>query len=177
MSGREIELKRFEGFINSTCCYNFNHKIAELARTHLHLMPRITFCGDETIFNQLFPKHEYRKFDILMEGTNEYIKYKAEEKDRKNKEEREKKKLNEETISTLLWSIEDKRKADELAKNIINRDRHGFDDESFKGMKRILSTSIALAILMVCHVASVSAQIRGNNIVVSIAPDQRPLDS
>lgn len=38
-------------------------------------------------------------------------------------------------------------------------------------MKRILSTSIALAILMVCHVASVSAQIRGNNIVVSIAPD------
>ena len=68
-----------------------------------------------------------------MEGTNEYIKYKAEEKDRKNKKEREKKKLNEETISTLLWSIEDKRKADELAKNIINRDRHGFDDESFKG--------------------------------------------
>ena len=133
MSGREIELKRFEGFINSTCCYNFNHKIAELARTHLHLMPRITFCGDETIFNLLFPKHEYRKCDILMEGTTEYIKYKAEEKDRKNKEEREKKKLNEETISTLLWSIEDKRKADELAKNIINRDRHGFDDESFKG--------------------------------------------
>ena len=38
-------------------------------------------------------------------------------------------------------------------------------------MKRILRTSIALAILMVCHVASVSAQIRGNNIVVSIAPD------
>ena len=68
-----------------------------------------------------------------MEGTAEYTKYKAEEKDRKNKEEREKKKLNEETISTLLWSIEDKRKADELAKNIINRDRLGFDDESFKG--------------------------------------------
>ena len=38
-------------------------------------------------------------------------------------------------------------------------------------MKRILRTSIAFAILMVCHVASVSAQIRGNNIVVSIAPD------
>ena len=38
-------------------------------------------------------------------------------------------------------------------------------------MKRILRTSVAFAILMVCHVASVSAQIRGNNIVVSIAPD------
>ena len=50
-----------------------------------------------------------------------------------NKEEREKKKLNEETISTLLWSIEDKRKVDELAKDIITRDRLGFDDESFKG--------------------------------------------
>ena len=50
-----------------------------------------------------------------------------------NKEEREKKKLNEETVSTLLWSIEDKRKADELAKDIITRDRLGFDDESFKG--------------------------------------------
>ena len=81
----------------------------------------------------MFPKYEYRKFDILKRGTPEYAKYKAEEKERKNKEEREKKKLNEETISTLLWSIEDKRKADELAKDIINRDRLGFDDESFKG--------------------------------------------
>ena len=133
MSGREIELKQFEGFINSTCCYNFNHKIAELARTYLHLIPRITFCGDETIFNQLFPKHEYRKFDILKKGTPEYAKYKAEEKERKNKEKREKKKLNEETVSNLLWSIENKRKADELSKNIINRDRLGFDDDSFKG--------------------------------------------
>ena len=72
-------------------------------------------------------------FGILKEGTPEYVKYRAEEKDRKNKEEREKKKLNEETISTLLWSIENKRKAIELAKDIIDRDRLGFDDESFKG--------------------------------------------
>ena len=133
MSGREIELHQFEGFINNTCNYNFKHKIAELARTHLHFTPRITLQEDETIFNQLFPKHEYRKFDILKRGTSKYAKYKAEEKERKNKEEREKKKLNEKTISTLLWSIEDKRKADELAKDIINRDRLGFDDESFKG--------------------------------------------
>ena len=49
------------------------------------------------------------------------------------KEEREKKKLNEETISTLLWSIEDERKAAELTKDIITRDRLGFDNESFKG--------------------------------------------
>ena len=133
MSGREIELHQFEGFINNTCKYNFKHKIAELARTHLHFTPNLTLQEDETIFNQLFPKYEYRKFDILKKGTPEYAKYKAEEKERKNKEEREKKKLNEETISTLLWSIEDKRKADELAKNIITRDRLGFDDESFKG--------------------------------------------
>ena len=45
----------------------------------------------------------------------------------------ENKKLEEETLSTLLWSIEDKRKAAEIAKDIIDRDRLGFDDESFKG--------------------------------------------
>ena len=72
-------------------------------------------------------------FDILKRGTPEYVKYKAEEKDRKNKEEREKNKLKEETLSTLLWSIEDKRRAIELTKDIIDRDRFGFDDESFKG--------------------------------------------
>ena len=71
--------------------------------------------------------------DILKRRTPEYVKYRAEEKDRKNKEEREKNKLKEETLSTLLWSIEDKRKSIELDKDIIDRDRPGFDDESFKG--------------------------------------------
>lgn len=133
MSGREIEFKHFEGFINSTCSYDFKRKIAELGVKHLNLRPRFTMYGDETVFNQLFPKYEYRKFDILYEGTPEYAKYKAEEKDRKNKEERERKKLKEEKLSTLLWSIEDKRRAAEIAKDIIDRDRLGFDDESFKG--------------------------------------------
>ena len=72
-------------------------------------------------------------FDILKRGTPEYIKYRAEEKDHKNKQRRENKKLEEETLSTLLLSIEDKRKAIELAKDIIDRDRLGFDDEYFKG--------------------------------------------
>ena len=72
-------------------------------------------------------------FDILKRGTPKYVKYKTEEKDRKNKEEREKKKLKEETCSTLLWSIEDKRRTAEIAKDILDRDRLGFDDESFKG--------------------------------------------
>ena len=72
-------------------------------------------------------------FDILKRGTPEYVKYRAEEKDCKNKQRREKKKLEEETHSTLLWSIEDKRKAIEVVKDIIDRDRLGFDDESFKG--------------------------------------------
>ena len=73
---------------------------------------------------------------IFSQGKNiidqEYVKYRAEEKDRKKKEEREKNKLKEETLSTLLWSIEDKRKSIELDKDIIDRDRLGFDDESFK---------------------------------------------
>lgn len=133
MSGREIDIKHFEGFINCTCSYDFKNKIVELAKTHLHLRPRFTYYGDATVYNQLFPQYEYRKFDILKEGTPEYNKYIAEEKDRKNKEERERKKLKEEKLSTLLWSIEDKRKAAEIAKNIIDRDRLGFDAESFKG--------------------------------------------
>ena len=130
MSGKEIEASRFAGFINSTCNYDFNSKITELAKTHLHLahMP-----GNRTIFEQLFPRYEYRKFDVLYEGTPEYRKFKAEDKDRRNKQRRENKKLEEETLSTLLWSIEDKRKAAEIAKDIIDRDRLGFDDESFKG--------------------------------------------
>ena len=129
MSGKEIEASRFAGFINSTCNYDFNSKITELAKTHLHL----THMRNRTIFEQLFPRYEYRKFDVLYEGTPEYRKFKAEEKDRKNKQRRENKKLEEETLSTLLWSIEDKRKAAEIAKDIIDRDRLGFDDESFKG--------------------------------------------
>ena len=133
MSGKEIEFNHFERFISNTCNFNFKHKITELAKTHLHLKPRFSYCRDDSIFNQLFPKHEYREFDVLYEGTPEYVKYKAEEKNRKNKEEREKKKLKEETLSTLLWSIEDKRKAAEIAKDIIDRDRLGFDDESFNG--------------------------------------------
>lgn len=133
MLGRDIDIKQFEGFINSTCNYDFKQKITELAKTHLHIGPRYTIYGDETVFNQLFPKYEYRKFDILYEGTPEYAKYKAEEKDRKNKEERERKKIKEEKLSTLLWSIEDKRRAAEIAKDIIDRDRLGFDEESFKG--------------------------------------------
>ena len=40
-------------------------------------------------------------------------------------------------------------------------------------MKRILRTSIALAILMVCHVASVSAQIRPNPLAVSITTKKK----
>ena len=130
MSGKEIEATRFDRFINSTCNYDFNSKIAELAKTHLHLGHR---WGNSTIFEQLFPRYEYRKFDVLYEGTPEYRKFKAEEKDRKNKQRRENKKLEEETLSTLIWSIEDKRKAAEIAKDIIDRDRLGFDDESFKG--------------------------------------------
>lgn len=133
MSGKEIEFNRFEGFINSTHNYDFKNKIAELAKIHLHITPLYSYYGDDTIFNQLFPKYEYRKFDILYAGTPEYIKYKAEEKDSTNKRRRESNKLEKEKLSTLLRSIEDKRKAAEIDKDLIDRDRLGFDDESFKG--------------------------------------------
>lgn len=53
--------------------------------------------------------------------------------DRIHKKERESDKLKKEYNESLLYSIEysRKKKADDI--NIIDRDRLGFDDDSFKG--------------------------------------------
>ena len=137
----------------SKFCQRFP-KVMERYNTRAEFLSRFKNPDTERIYSNDFyvddngniqaaePFHKPRKqvkvfhddvLDILKRGTPEYVKYKAEEKDRKNKEEREEKKLKEETCSTLLWSIEDKRRTAEIAKDIIDRDRLGFDDESFKG--------------------------------------------
>ena len=53
--------------------------------------------------------------------------------DRIHKKERESDKLKKEYNDSLLYSIEYSRKKKEEAKDIIDRDRLGFDDDSFKG--------------------------------------------
>lgn len=132
MEGKEIPKVEFDKYLRNAP-YCFKNELSLLASKHLKLFPRWSRSGSITIFDQIFKEYEYRRFDVLKEGTPEYDKYMAEEKDRKNKLAREFRKEKEEKLSNLLWSIEDKRKAAEIAKNIIDRDRLGFDDESFKG--------------------------------------------
>lgn len=70
---------------------------------------------------------------IFDENSSEYIRYKKERSDSRRKVERERKKENEEYNDDLLFRIEYKRKQAEEEKNNIDRDRLGFDEESFKG--------------------------------------------
>lgn len=70
---------------------------------------------------------------IFDEKSSEYIRYKKERSDSRRKVERERKKESEEYNDDLLFRIEYKRKQAEEEKNNIDRDRLGFDEESFKG--------------------------------------------
>lgn len=70
---------------------------------------------------------------IFDEKSSEYIRYKKERSDSRRKVERERKKESEEYNDDLLFRIEYKRKQVEDEKNNIDRDRLGFDEESFKG--------------------------------------------
>lgn len=70
---------------------------------------------------------------IFDEKSSEYIRYKNECSDRKRKERREYKKAKEEYNDDLLFCLEYNRKKKEEERNIIERDRLGFDENSFKG--------------------------------------------
>lgn len=65
--------------------------------------------------------------------SSDYIRYKKEISDSKRKERREYKKAKEEYNDDLLFCLEYNRKKKEEDKNIIDRDRLGFDEDSFKG--------------------------------------------
>lgn len=70
---------------------------------------------------------------IFDEKSSEYKNYKKMCSDSKRKNERERKKEREEYNEDLLFRIEYKKKQREEEKNNIDRDRLGFDEESFKG--------------------------------------------
>lgn len=70
---------------------------------------------------------------VFDEKSSEYIRYKKECSDSKRKIKREKKKEREEYNESLLFRLENNKKCREEEKNNIDRDRLGFDDESFKG--------------------------------------------
>jgi len=69
----------------------------------------------------------------VTKGTTEYDQYLAEEKQRLSRAFKRKKKELNEKLSTLLHDLEARAKAKEGAQDIIDRDRFGFDEESFKG--------------------------------------------
>lgn len=66
-------------------------------------------------------------------GDPGYKQIKAEHDAFKRKEKREREKLAEEQRENLLHYLEAQKKQRDLEKDIISRDRHGFDEESFKG--------------------------------------------
>jgi hypothetical protein len=66
-------------------------------------------------------------------NSSDYIRYKKEISDRKRKERREYKKAKDEYNDDLLFCLEYNRKKKEEERNIIERDRLGFDEDSFKG--------------------------------------------
>lgn len=69
-------------------------------------------------------------FDDKSDG---YKQWRKEAQDKKNKQRRLILKNKEIVNETILHDIEFKRKEKERAKDIVDRDRFGFDDESFKG--------------------------------------------
>lgn len=70
---------------------------------------------------------------VFDEKSSEFRRYNKERLDRIHKKERESDKLKKEYNESLLYSIEYNRKKKEEEKDIIDRDRLGFDECSFKG--------------------------------------------
>lgn len=70
---------------------------------------------------------------VFDEKSPEYRQYKKECQDKKHKEDRERKKIQEEYNDNILFYLEYNRKKKEQDKDAIDRDRLGFDEKSFKG--------------------------------------------
>ena len=134
MTVHEIPKTQFDSFIRRVNSdYYFRSDVESIAKEHLGMSETWRRGHINSIFNQLFPAYEYRKFDTLYEGTNEYKQYIKEQEDAKRKAERERKKERNEYLDNLLWTIEQRKKIAARVKDIIDRDRLGFDEQSFIG--------------------------------------------
>lgn len=80
-----------------------------------------------------FVMNEENIVHIFDANSSEYSRYKKERQDKDRKERREYKKAKEEYNDDLLFCLEYNRKKKEEERNIIERDRLGFDEDSFKG--------------------------------------------
>ena len=78
--------------------------------------------------------HRENVFSLAQKSIySEFMRYKKERQDKKHKERRDYKRQKDEYNESLLYCLESDRKRREEEKNIIDRDRLGFDDNSFKG--------------------------------------------
>ena len=80
-----------------------------------------------------FVMNEENIVHVFDANSSEYRQYKKERQDKKHKERREYKKQKDEYNESLLYCIEYNRKRKEEEKNNIDRDRLGFDENSFIG--------------------------------------------
>ncbi len=80
-----------------------------------------------------FVMNEENVVHVFDAKSSEYKQYKKERQDKKQKERREYKSQKDEYNESLLLYREYNRKRKEEEKNIIDRDRLGFDDNSFVG--------------------------------------------
>ena len=80
-----------------------------------------------------FIMNEKNVVHVFDANSSEYRQYKKERQDKKHKEQREYKKQKDEYNESLLYCIEYNRKRKEEERNNIDRDRLGFDKNSFIG--------------------------------------------
>ena len=80
-----------------------------------------------------FVMNEENIVHVFDANSSEYRQYKKERQDKEHKERREYKKQKDEYNESLLFCIEYNRKRKEEEKNNIDRDRLGFDENSFIG--------------------------------------------
>ena len=104
-----------DGLVKSRWGFN-----VEVYDTREYAMSCFSLCEDNIVY-------------VFDEKSSEFRRYKKEQLDKYNKDLRKKKKDKKEYCENLLYSIEYSRKKKEDDINIIDRDRLGFDDSSFKG--------------------------------------------
>ena len=80
-----------------------------------------------------FVMNEENIVHVFDANSSEFKRYKKERRDKKHKERRDYKRQKDEYNESLLYSIEYNRKRKEDERNNIDRDRLGFDKNSFKG--------------------------------------------
>ena len=96
-------------------------------------MVGMTIYDTRKYIESCFVMNEKNVVHVFDANSSEYRQYKKERQDKMHKEQREYKKQKDEYNESLLYCIEYNRKRKEEERNNIDRDRLGFDENSFKG--------------------------------------------